>query len=113
MTAIRYFWTNIAANWWAPGDRLASANARSYDYLFGRGYLEAHVDCRLAADTARAGRRRMDSRPAAQRDGFPRRRRAPPDPAWTEPIRQQIPRTIVQRWGELPRNAPWRGLVAA
>lgn len=32
-TAMRYLWTDIAANWWTPGDRLGGANARSYDYL--------------------------------------------------------------------------------
>jgi hypothetical protein len=112
MTAIRYFWTDIAANWWAPGDRLASANARSYDYLFGRGYLEAHTWTagwlRTRPELEGAG---WIHGPQPNETVFRDAVALPPDPAWTEPIRQQIPRTIVQRWGELPpqRAVAWIG----
>lgn len=112
MTAIRYLWTDIAANWWAPGDRLAGANARSYDYLFGRGYLEAHTW------TAGWLRTRPELEGAGWINGpqpnltiFRAAVTLPPDPNWTEPIRQQVPRTIVQRWGESPpqRAVAWIG----
>jgi hypothetical protein len=110
--AIRYLWTDIAANWWAPGDRLGGANARSYDYLFGTGYLEAH--------TWTAGWLRV--RPALEGAGWlggvqPNQSvlrdavMLPPPAEWTEPIRAQLPRTVVQRWGEKPeqRAVHWMG----
>jgi hypothetical protein len=103
--AIRYLWTDIAANWWAAGDRLGGANARSYDYLFGRGYLEAH--------TWTAGWLR--ERPqlegagwlAGVRENLSVVREAMtfvPPPEWTAPIRAQVPRMVVQRWGAGPEN---------
>ncbi|MBI5771507.1 MAG: hypothetical protein HZA93_27285 [Verrucomicrobia bacterium] len=111
-TAIRYLWADIAANWWAPGDRLGGANARSYDYLFGRGYLEAH--------TWTAGWLR--ERPGLEGAGWiggvqPNQvvlREAVmlrPPGEWTEPIRTQVPRTVVQRWGDKPeqRAVHWVG----
>ncbi|MFN5757797.1 MAG: hypothetical protein ACK54F_08280 [Planctomycetia bacterium] len=36
-------WTGIAANWFAPAERLSGAHSRDYDYLFGRGYLDEHL----------------------------------------------------------------------
>ena len=112
MTAIRYLWTDIAANWWAPGDRLAGANARSYDYLFGRGYLEAHTWTagwlRTRPELEGAG---WINGPQPNETVFRAAVALPPDPAWTEPIRQQLPRTVVQRWGEKPpqRAIAWIG----
>lgn len=110
--AIRYLWTDIAANWWAPGDRLGGANARSYDYLYGSGYLEAHT---WTAGWLRA-------RPALEGAGWlggvqPNQSvlrdtvMLPPPAEWTEPIRAQLPRTVVQRWGEQPeqRAVHWMG----
>lgn len=112
LVAMRYLWTDVAANWWAPGDRLGGANARSYDYLFGRGYLEAH--------TWTAGWLR--TRPQLEgagwlsgpRDNLDALRTAVtfvPPAEWTEPIRSQVPRTVVQRWGEGPeqRATHWIG----
>jgi hypothetical protein len=101
--ALNYFWTDLAANWWAPGDRLASANSRSYDYLFGRRYLEAH--------TWEAGwlREKPTLENAGwlggQHDNLVAFRR---DTTWVPPaevtakIRARIPRTIVQRWSGAP-----------
>lgn len=112
LAAIRYLWTDIAANWWAPGDRLGGANARSYDYLFGSGYLEAHT---WTAGWLRA-------RPTLEGAGWlggvqPNQSvlrdtvMLPPPAEWTEPIRVQVPRTVVQRWGEQPaqRAVHWMG----
>ena len=109
-------WTDIAAHWWTPGDRLAGANSRSYDYLFGRGYLEAH--------TWTAGWLR--ERPELEGAGWlggPRKHQGvfrdlvaqPPPADWTEPVRAQVPRTVVQRWGALPgqRAVLWLGHTAS
>ncbi len=101
--AIRLLWTDVAANWWAPGDRLGGANSRTYDYLYGRGYLEAHTW------TAGWLRERPELEGAGwlsgARDNLTTLRDAvmrPPPAEWTEAIRAQVPRTVVQRWGDRP-----------
>lgn len=98
--AIRYLWTDAAANWWAPGDRLGGTNARSYDYLFGRGYFEAHTWTAgwLRARPELEGAGWMSS----ARDNLTTFRDAVtfvPPAAWTEAIRAEVPRIVVQRWG--------------
>ena len=104
-TAIRYLWSDIAAHWWTAGDRLGGANARSYDYLYGHGYLEAH--------TWTAGWLRV--RPKLEGAGwlagvrenlsvFRELTTWVPSPEWTEPIRAQVPRVVVLRWGPAPEN---------
>lgn len=112
LAAIRYLWTDIAAHWWAPGDRLAGANARSYDYLFGRGYLEAHTW------TAGWLREPPQLEGAGWLGGVQPNQvvlRAAvmlrPEASWTEPWRTTLPRTVVQRWGEQPgqRAVTWIG----
>lgn len=42
-TALRFFWTDIAANWFIPAERLGGAHSRDYDYLTGHGLLERWV----------------------------------------------------------------------
>ncbi len=105
MTAIRYLWTDIAANWWAPGDRLGGANSRSYDYLYGSGYLEAHTW------TAGWLRQRPTLEVAgwlsADKENLCTLRDAvtlPPPAEWTDAIRAQLPRLVTQRWGEGPEH---------
>jgi hypothetical protein len=110
--AIRHVWTDLAANWWAPGDRMGGTNARTYDYLFGKGYTEAHTWTagwlRTRPELEGAGwlggvqpdlstfRDAVMWRPAAE---------------WTEAIRAEVPRTVVQQWGEQPehRAVNWIG----
>ncbi|OAM88883.1 hypothetical protein OH491_12060 [Termitidicoccus mucosus] len=103
LKAARYLWTAAAANWFAAGDRLGGANARSYDYLFGHGYFECFTW------TAGWLRARPDIENAgwigSNHDNLVAFRNAAHLPApreWTEPVRAQIPRTVVQRWGEAP-----------
>jgi hypothetical protein len=112
VTAMRLLWTDAAANWWAAGDRLASANSRSYDYLFGRGYFEAHTW------TAGWLRERPELEGAGwlggARENLSTLRDAvafPPPAEWTEAIRAQVPHTVVQRWGAAPeqRAFAWIG----
>jgi hypothetical protein len=40
---LAFLWAGIAANWFAPAERLSGAHSRDYDYLFGRGYLDEHL----------------------------------------------------------------------
>jgi len=37
------FWTDIAANWWPPAQKLAGSRSRDYDYLRGLGYLDSFL----------------------------------------------------------------------
>lgn len=37
---LAHFWTDIALNWYAPGQRLAGTHSRTYDYVFGFGELD-------------------------------------------------------------------------
>jgi len=105
MQAIRYFWTDAAANWWAAGDRLACANSRSYDYLYGRGYFEAHTWTagwlREKPELENAGWIGTDH---ANLVTFRQAVTIPPRPEWTDAITAQIPRTVVQRAGAGPEN---------
>lgn len=103
--AMRLVWTDLAANWWAPGDRMGGANSRTYDYLFGHGYTEAHTW------TAGWLRTRPDLEGAGWlggvRENLTTLREAVmwrPPAEWTEGIRAQVPRTVVQRWGERPEH---------
>ncbi len=41
--ALRFFWENIAANWFEPAQRLGGAHGRDYDYLTGHGELDRHL----------------------------------------------------------------------
>lgn len=40
---LRYYWTDIAANWHPAMQRLCGSQARTYDYVNGLGYLDTHL----------------------------------------------------------------------
>lgn len=110
--AIRYVWTDLAANWWAPGDRMGGTNARTYDYLFGKGYTEAHTWTagwlRTRPELEGAGwLGGVQPNLSTFRDAVMWR----PEPEWTEAIRADVPRAVVQQWGERPehRAVNWIG----
>lgn len=99
--AIRHLWTDLAANWWTPGDRMGGTNARTYDYLYGSGYTEAHTW------TAGWLRTRPELEGAGWLGGaqpnlttFRDAVMWRPAPEWTEAIRAEVPRIVVQKWGE-------------
>jgi len=84
--ALKLFWADITANWFAPCERLGGAHSRDYDYLTGHGYLdhtlrhagwlagEGHVGIRAFLDLC-AYRPNLDASLSRE------------------------PRTVVQRWG--------------
>ncbi len=115
LAAIRYLWTDVAANWWAPGDRLGSANSRSYDYLFGHGYLEAHTWTAGWLRT-RPDLERANWLPGPHDNQIVLRAAATfvPPTEWTASIRSTVPRIVVQRWGEGPEHQAvnWVGRTA-
>jgi len=110
--AIQHVWTDLAANWWAPGDRMGGTNARTYDYIYGHGYTEAHTW------TAGWLRERPELEGAGWVTGVRYNLATLRDAVmWrpaadvTDAIRAQLPRTVVQSWGELPeqRAVNWIG----
>jgi hypothetical protein len=105
MAAIRYFWTETAANWRTAGNRLGGANSRSYDYLFARGYFDVYV--RAAGWILAKPKFENTGWIGPNHDNpvaFHRAAHVSVLREWIDSIRSQIPRTVVQRWGAEPEN---------
>lgn len=104
--ALRYFWADLAANWWAPGDRIGGANARSYDYLWGRGYLEGQTwpTGWLRAKPELEGAGWLSPAPRANLVTMLDAAEWGPAPSEADAIRREIPRTVVQKWGSEPER---------
>jgi hypothetical protein len=86
-TGLRLFWTDIAANWFPPAQRLGGAHSRDYDYLTGRGYLNLYMR-RLGWVDDQGVRPSVFDQLAF----------------WDPPkdllkLREQTPRRVHQRWG--------------
>lgn len=93
-TLLRYFWTDIAANWYEPCQRLGGAHSRDYDYLTGHGMLDLHL--RAAGWLPAAG---------ATPDIFRELCKWTPPPEIRAQFESHVPRTVCQRWGEKPWEA--------
>ena len=87
---LRYFWTEIAANWYQPGHRLGGAHSRDYDYLTGHGELDRNL--------VRAG---WFDDPEMPETIFDQLCQWNP-PAELHALALATPRTVYQRWGEEP-----------
>ncbi|MBN2449062.1 MAG: hypothetical protein JXR77_01655 [Lentisphaeria bacterium] len=88
-TALRLFWTDIAANWFEPCLRLGGAHSRDYDYVTGHGYLDHHL--------------RFAGWLEPHADAAPLRFAAltgwrPPGELRTLAV-ERLPRMVRQRWG--------------
>ncbi len=101
---LAFFWAGIAANWFAPAERLSGAHSRDYDYLFGRGHLDEHLhEAGWLGD-------RIPNEPAGWLPGAPRAHlhvfRG--DCRWTPPadlratVAADCPRFVVQRFNAEP-----------
>ncbi|NQT51372.1 hypothetical protein HQ576_04945, partial [bacterium] len=88
--ALRLFWTDIAANWFAPAKRLGGAHSRDYDYLTGRGYLNLFMRRVGWADDEKVRASVADQLCFWQ----------PPQDILK--LVTQAPRTVHQRWGAGP-----------
>ena len=87
--AIRALWTDVAANWFEPGQRIGGAHSRDYDYLTGHGYL----DSRLRS----AGW--MSGRPDRALEILFAESPAPCPADLRATFSGQRPRVVVRRWG--------------
>jgi len=87
-----YFWHDIALNWFAPGQLLAGAHSRTYDYVFGFGELDQILSA-------------CGWLPLADKFGFTTftplyARRQPSDDL--RPLSAVYPRLVEQTWGAEP-----------
>ena len=90
--ALRLFWTDIAANWFAPYQGIAGAHSRDYGFLTGHGELDRH----LIRARWMPGEIGGETRPAL-----------PDVTHWTPPasVRAAVPdapRVVAQQWGSHP-----------
>lgn len=90
-TALRLFWTDIAANWFAPSQRLGGAHSRDYDYVTGRG----HLDIALRRQGWLNDGKPVDFDPYDDLASWP----PPPE---IRAIADRVPRFVRQRWGTQP-----------
>ncbi len=89
--ALRLFWTDIAANWFGPSQRLGGAHSRDYDYLTGRGHLD---------NVLRRQGWLTDGKPISS-DPYELNASWPP-PAEMRALADRQPRFVRQRWGIQP-----------
>jgi hypothetical protein len=90
--ALEFLWTQLAANWFMPDQRLGGAHSRDYDYLTGHGYLDEHL--------GQAGWI-TDMKPNEQSNATAAQSWLPP-----ETLRNKftLPRFVFQRFG----TDPWQ-----
>jgi len=102
--AMQYIWTEVAANWFSPAERLGGAHSRDYDYLFGRGGLDEWV--------ARAG---WSTYRKPTNMFFYTQCWIPPENWIKTDVLEKYPRMVRQRWGSEPwQNASqWLGNTIA
>ncbi len=94
LVALEFLWTDVAANWFPPGERLGGAHSRDYNYLTGHGMLDEWV--RDAGWPEPAG-------PASRYTSVFRElcRWSPPREV-LQRAGGTVPRFVRQRWGEQP-----------
>lgn len=99
-----FLWAGIAANWFAPAERLSGAHSRDYDYLFGRGYLDEHLhDAGWLADwvpSESAGW--LPQAPREHLDVFRDDCRWNPPADLRATVADRTPRFVVQRFNAEP-----------
>jgi len=93
-TALKLFWTDIAANWFEPAMRLGGPHSRDYDLLTGHGYLDNYLGLAgwIPADASVGG------------DVLSSLSFWAPPGKLTKPILSNLPRTVCRRWGDDPAD---------
>lgn len=115
--ALELVWTSIAANWFAPAERLSGPHGRDYDYLFGRGYLDEHLADAgwLTRPPAFDGGGWLAGAPHSALTVLRKARRWDPPAALREGPCGELPRFVVQRFNHAPwgRATNWVGRECA
>lgn len=96
---LRLFWTEAAAHWFAPCERLGGAHSRDYDYLTGRGSFDAHAWLAGWLNRRPPSAEGFGSTPAVTTVTA---RTWRPAAEWTQALQREVPRMIHQRWGKEP-----------
>ena len=91
-TLLRLFWSEVAVNWFEPCRRLGGSHSRDYNYLQGLGATDGHL---AANGWIPAAKPEALGAEAASRLWI-----APKE--WTDALRAELPREVVQRWGQGP-----------
>jgi hypothetical protein len=103
--ALTLVWSSMAANWFAPAERLAGPHSRDYDYLYGRGYSDEHLADAgwIAAPQATDNAGWLAGVPHGSLRVLRDARRWTPPPTLREGPLGELPRFVVQRFN----HAPW------
>lgn len=103
--ALMLVWSSMAANWFAPAERLAGPHSRDYDYLFGRGYSDEHLADAgwISAPQATDNAGWLAGVPHGSLRVLRDARRWTPPPTLREGPLGELPRFVVQRFN----HAPW------
>ena len=91
---LELLWTDIAANWFEPGQRLAGAQSRTYDFLHGHGELDEQLT--LHGWLNLPSPRKFNSIYGMQSQWQP--------PERLHPLAQTFPRLVRQTWGTEPNQ---------
>ncbi len=84
---LELFWTDVAANFWWPVQRLSGAHSRNYDYLRSLGGLDSHLaTLGMIDDEAAAGL-------------IPALAQWQPPPELIAMSKTKLPRRVRQMWG--------------
>jgi hypothetical protein len=102
-TILNYFWTDIAANYFAPGQRLAGPYSRDYDFLFGTGDLDHWLATAGLAPAELVGEVSPDS--IYMLDNLSYDPYTPPDTAIA--LAHSGPRTVQSSWNASPMGNRW------
>lgn len=87
-----FWWTDIALNYFPPAGRLAGAQSRTYDFLFGLGFLDVALSYHGWIDKP------LPADPEVMYTAYGRWQ---PPPAIRK-LSDQYPRVVRQIWGEQP-----------
>lgn len=87
---LQLLWTEVAANWFEPAQRLGGSHSRDYNYLLGIGSLDAQLAANGWLPPAKPD--------VLAAESTSRIWKAPKE--WTDPIRRTLPREVIQRWGQ-------------
>ena len=103
--ALMLVWSSMAANWFAPAERLAGPHSRDYDYLYGRGYSDEHLADAgwISAPQATDNAGWLAGVPHGSLRVLRDARRWTPPPTLREGPLGELPRFVVQRFN----HAPW------
>jgi hypothetical protein len=94
LAALEFLWTDIAANWFPPAERLGGAHSRDYDYLTGHGMLDEWVRDAGWPEGKTPGARYLSV--------FQELCRWSPPREVLQRAGGAVPRFVRQRWGDRP-----------